>query len=148
MTKRVINVGVMLINVEKMREDNKDFEILYYLYKKNFTEQLVLNYVCYPKIGYLPFKYGMFANNHNKNYNYSGYLNLKLNKKVNITEVEEADKDPSIVHVLCCTPKHWYIRNKANDKSYYETCIKFQRLFYFYAKKTKYYKIIYSKFMK
>lgn len=145
MTKRVINVGVMLINVEKIRKDNKDFEIFYYLYKKNFTEQLALNYVCYPKIGYLPFKYGWSPK---INYNYSNYLKMKLNKKVNITEVKEAIKDPSIVHILCCSPKYWYRRNKTKEKGSYEICSKFQRLFYYYAKQTKYYKIIYNKFMK
>ena len=35
MTKRVINVGVILINIEKIRKDNKDFELLYILFKKN-----------------------------------------------------------------------------------------------------------------
>lgn len=148
MTKRVINVGVMLINIEKMRKDNKDFEILYYLYNKNFTEQLVLNYVCYPKIGYLPFKYGIFAGIHKKNNQYLGYRKMKLNKKVNITEVIEAIKDPSIVHVLACIPKYWYRRNRTKDKNSYEICIKFQHFFYFYAKQTNYYKIIYNKFMK
>ena len=115
------------------------------IYKKNFTEQLALNYVCYPKIGYLPFKYGWSPK---INYNYSNYLKLKLNKKVNITEVKEAIKDPSIVHILCCSPKYWYRRNKTKEKGSYEICSKFQRLFYYYAKQTKYYKIIYNKFMK
>ena len=147
MNKRVINVGVMLINIEKIRKDNKDFETFYYLFKRRFTEQLAINYVCYPKIGYLPFKYGIFANIHKKNKTYSNYLRMKLNKKVNITEVIESVINPSIVHVLCCRPKHWYKRNRTNDKASYEVCMKFQKYFYYYAKKTYYFKEIYNKFM-
>lgn len=148
MNKRVINVGVMLINIEKIRKDNKDFEIFYYLFKRRFTEQLAINYVCYPKIGYLPFKYGIFANIHKKNKTYTNYLRMKLNKKVNKTEVIESIINPSIVHILCCRPKHWYKRNKTNDKASYEICLKFQNYFYYYAKKTNYFTDIYNKFMK
>ena len=147
MTKSVINIGVSLINIEKIREDNKDFEIFYYLYKNRFTEQLVINYVCYPKFGYLPFKYGIFANIHRKNNTYKSYKNLQLTKKLNLTELIEAIKDPAIVHILACTPKHWYKRNKHLDKNNYDVCIKYHRLFYYYAKKTKYYDIIYNKFI-
>ena len=148
MSKEIINVGVMLINIEKIRKDNKDFEILYYLFKRRFTEQLAINYVCYPKIGYLPFKYGIFANIHKKKKNYSNYINMKLNKQVNKSEIIESIIDPSITHVLCCIPKHWYRRNKTMDKTSYETCMKFQKFFYYYAKKTSFYKNIYNKFMK
>lgn len=148
MTKRVINVGVILINIEKIRKDNKDFELLYYLFKKKFNEQLVINYVCLPKIGYLPFKYGIFAKIHKKNNTYQDYLNMKLDKKVNITEVIEAIKDPSIVHAVNCKPKHWHKINKTIDIETYEACVKIQKLFYYYAKRTNYYQIIYNKFMK
>ena len=148
MIKRVINVGVILINIEKLRNENKDFEILYYLFNKNFTEQLAINYVCNSKIGYLPFKYGIFANIHKKNNTYNNYLSMKLDKKVNKTEVIEAINNPSIVHILCCNPKHWYKRNKILDKKNYEICIKYHNFFVFYAKKTKYYNVIYNIFMK
>ena len=147
MFKRPINVGVLLINIDKIRKDNKDFEIFYYLFKKRFTEQLAINYVCYPKIGYLPFKYGrVFANIHKNKKLYSSYLRMKLNKKVKKADIEEAIKDPSITHILCCKPKYWYKRNKTIDKDFYEICLKFEKLFYYYAKKTKYYKAIYKKF--
>ena len=45
-----------LFNIEKFRKDNKDFEFLYYLFKKKFAEQILIGYICIPKIGYLPFK--------------------------------------------------------------------------------------------
>ena len=73
---------------------------------------------------------------------------MKLDKKVNKTEVIEAINNPSIVHILCCNPKHWYKRNKILDKKNYEICIKYHNFFVFYAKKTKYYNVIYNIFMK
>ena len=147
-SKRVINVGVMLINIEKIRKDNKDFECLYFLFKKKFNEQKIINYICLPKIGYLPFKYGIFAYIHTKNNNYKNFLEMKLDKKVNITEVIEAIKNPSIIHAVNCRPKHWFKRNKTLDNSTYEACAKYHKLFYYYAKKTNYYQIIINKFIK
>ena len=145
--KSHINVGVILINIEKIRKDNIDFKIFNYLFRKKILEQFVINNVCYPKIGYLPFKYGIFANIHKKNNTYRNYLKMILDKQLNITEVIEAIKDPSIVHIVKCSPKYWYKRNKTLDNTY-EYCVKYQKFFYHYAKKTKYYKIIYNKFMK
>ena len=55
--QNAINCGVLLFNIKKFREDNKDFELLHYLFVKNFTEQILMEYFCLPKIGYLPFKY-------------------------------------------------------------------------------------------
>lgn len=57
--QNTINAGVILFNIKKFREDNKDFELLHYLFVKNFTEQVLMEYFCLPKIGYLPFKYGI-----------------------------------------------------------------------------------------
>ena len=66
--------------------------------------------------------------------------------RVNFTEILEALKDPTILHVFC-GPKHWIKGAKApygkgND------CHKYQNIFYFFAKKTKYYQNIYIKYMK
>lgn len=141
--KNVINVGVILFNIEKFRKDNKDFEVFYHLFKNKFTEQDVLNYVCHPNVGYLPFKYGIF---------FMGNINSYIKKienymmeKVNITEVSEAINNPSIVHVLFCNPKHWYKSPKFEKSPF---CKKYQEYFYFYANKTNYYEIIYNKYMK
>lgn len=143
--KNVINVGVILFNIELFRKDNKDFEVFYYLFKNKFTEQDVLNYVCLPNVGYLPFKYGIFfignINTYIKN------MENKMTEKVNITEVSEAINDPSIVHVLFCYPKHWIKETRtAYERSLF--CKKYQELFYYYANKTNYYEIIYNKYMK
>ena len=139
-----INVGAMLINIKKLREDNKDFELLHYLFLKKITEQDIIAYVCPPKIGHLPFKYGIFFFGGIKTF--TSYINKNMMHKVNFTEIEEAMKDPTIVHIFC-TPKHWEKGTKIlNEKGSF--CDKYQRIFYKYAKKTKYYQIIYNKYMK
>jgi lipopolysaccharide biosynthesis glycosyltransferase len=135
-----INTGVILFNIQKIREDNKDFEIFYFLFKNNLTEQGALNYAASPKIGYLPFKYGIwFMGNIT---NFKNWMKYPINETINITEVQEALIDPSILHVLYCNRKHWYIQNDNIE------CIKYNKLFYNYAKKTDYYQKIYNKYMK
>jgi len=143
--QNTINAGVMLFNIKKLREDKKDLELLNYLFIKKFTEQILMGYVCLPKIGYLPFKYGIFFIGDIKTY--VSHVENNMIQKVNLTQVSEAMKDPSIVHELFCCPKHWYKNTKTCfEKSFY--CQKYQKIFYYYANKTKYYNEIYTKYMK
>ena len=139
-TNYQINAGVILFNVEKIREENKDFEILYFLFKNKFTEQEALNYAAPPQIGYLPFKYGIwFMGNITL---FKKYMEYSVTESINITELKEALIEPTIVHVLLCYRKHWY-RQKNNTN-----CIKYNKLFYNYANKTDYYQQIYNLYMK
>jgi lipopolysaccharide biosynthesis glycosyltransferase len=143
--QNTINTGVMIFNIKKLREDNMDFELLHYLFLKKYTEQILIGYVCLPKIGYLPFKYGIFFMGGGIKA-YISHVQNKMIQKVNLTEVEEALKDPTIAHVFC-RPKHW----KKKTKAHYgkdSLCNKFQQIFYNYVKKTKYYKRIYNIYMK
>ena len=143
--QNTINAGVILFNIKKIREDNKDFEMIHYLFVKRFTEQILMGYVCLPKIGYLPFKYGIFFIGKLKTY--VSHVENHMIKKVNLTEVSEAMKDPSVVHEVFCCPKHWKKRTKTCfEKSNW--CKVYQKIFYNYANKTKYYKQIYNKYMK
>jgi lipopolysaccharide biosynthesis glycosyltransferase len=143
--QNAINVGVVLFNIKKFREDNKDFKLLYYLFIKKFTEQILMEYICIPKIGYLPFKYGiLFIGDINF---YISHYQSRMVQKVNLTEFEEAMKDPTIVHDIFCSPKHWKKRTKARYLKNF-VCYKYQGIFYHYAKKTKYYQVIYNKYMK
>lgn len=136
----VINAGVILFNIEKIREDNKDFEILYFLFKNNFTEQDALNYAVPPQMGYLPFKYGIwFMGNVTE---FKNWMEYSIYESINITEVQEALSDPTILHILYCNKKHWYKQINNTD------CIKFNNLFYKYSRKTAYYQEIYDKYMK
>jgi lipopolysaccharide biosynthesis glycosyltransferase len=62
--KYYINVGVLLLNLKEIRNDNKDYELIRFTIKKNkvlfFPEQDSLNIVFFKKIGILPLKYGIF----------------------------------------------------------------------------------------
>ena len=143
-----INVGVILINIKKIREDNKDFELIDFTFKNTkklfFPEQDGMNYIFYKKIGLLPLKYGIYLYGNitefHKEYGY------KLKVKLNLTELEEAINDPSIVHLCCCNPKVWYKKSK-HENHFNHICKEYQEKFYFYANKTKYYNDIYNKYM-
>ena len=137
-----INGGCLLFNIKKIRKDHKDLDLFSATIKNNsiwrFREQDAINYVFYPNIGFLPLKYGIYMI-------WSKYTFKALASHVysplNSTEGEEAVKDPSIAHFSCCWPKVWTngTKNLFKDK---DICLRYQKEFYFYAKKSKYYKII------
>ena len=145
--KAYINGGVLLFNIKKIRNDNKDIELIQYTFDKNeyltFLEQDAMNVVFAPKIGILPLKYGVLL------YNIKIYDN-QLKKRIRIdidrNELKNAIDDPSIIHFSLCNPKIWY----ANSKNYYGEnyiCKRYHEIFYYYAKKTEYYSEIYKKFI-
>ena len=147
-SKKYINGGVLLMNMKKMREDGKDLELINFTMKKGnslfFLEQDSINYVYANKTGLLPLKYGIYL--------YGNITQFKKNymhkiAKVNITEMENAIENPSIVHLCCCNPKVWYNKTR-HERKFNHICKRFQREFYYYANKTKYYDIIYKKYMK
>jgi lipopolysaccharide biosynthesis glycosyltransferase len=143
--KNPINAGVMLFNIKKLREDNKDFELLHYLFLKKYTEQETICYVFQSNIGYLPFKYGIFGFGGGIK-TYTSQVIKEMIIRVNLTEIEEALKDPTIIHVFC-GPKHW-IKGTKEPYGKGHDCDKYQNIFYNFAKKTKYYRNIYKKYMK
>ena len=147
--KIYINSGVLLINIDKIRKDNKDFELIKFTKKNSkklfFPEQDGINYIFNEKIGLLPLKYGIYLygniTEYQKEYSY------KLNIKLDLKELEKAIEDPSIVHLCCCNPKVWYKATK-HENHFHHICKRFQKEFYFYANKTKFYDVIYNKYMK
>ena len=137
-----INGGCLLFNIKKIIKDHKDVDLLSLTIKNNsiwrFREQDAMNYVFYPNIGFLPLKYGIYMIGTNKTFKaLSNYVYSPLN----LTEGYEAVQDPSIVHFSCCWPKVWTNGTK-NLFKVNEICIRYQKEFYFYAKKSKYFKII------
>lgn len=138
--KYVINAGVILFDIEKIRNKNKDFEVFYFLFKKRMTEQDALNYAVLPDIGYLPFKFGIWFNGNISKF--KKWMNYSTFEKINETEVQMALKEPVIVHVLGCQPKHWH---RQTNKFH---CKKYNKIFYHFSKKTEYYEKIYNKYMK
>ena len=147
--KIYINSGVLLINIDKIRKDNKDFELIKFTKKNSkklfFPEQDGINYIFHEKIGLLPLKYGIYLYGNITEY-LKGY-SYKLKIKLDLKELERAIEDPSIVHLCCCNPKVWYKATK-HENHFHHICKRFQKEFYFYANKTKFYDVIYNKYMK
>ena len=137
-----INGGCLLFNIHKIRKDHKDIDLFSATIKNNsiwrFREQDAINYIFYPNIGFLPLKYGIYMIGSN---NMFKALAKYVYSPLNSTEGGEAIKDPSIVHFSCCWPKVWTngTKNLFKDK---DICLRYQNEFYFYANKSKYYKII------
>ena len=144
-----INGGVLLFNIEKIRQDNRDIELLKFTIENNddlwFLEQDSINIVFFQKIGLLPLKYGIYLYGNIQTFEsiYENRLRIKLNKN----ELINAMNNPSIVHLSCCNPKVWN-KFSRNDFGVNDICDKYRKEFYFYAKKTKYYIEIYNKYMK
>ena len=146
--KIYINAGVLLININKIRRDNKDFELIDFTRKYSkrlfFLEQDGINFVYYKKMGLLPLKYGVYLYGNITDFKKKYLYKLKI--KIDLNELKKAIDDPSIVHLCCCNPKVWYKKTKHENK-FNHICKRYQREFYFYANKTKYYDNIYNEYM-
>ena len=146
--KIYINAGVLLININKIRRDNKDFELIDFTRKYTkrlfFLEQDGINFVYYKKMGLLPLKYGVYLYGNITDFKKKYLYKLKI--KIDLNELKKAIDDPSIVHLCCCNPKVWYRKTKHENK-FNHICKRYQREFYFYANKTKYYDNIYNEYM-
>lgn len=148
-SEKYINSGVLLLNLKKIRKDKKHYELLYMALnhkKLKHHDQTVINYILYPKIGLLPFKYGIF--NFPTEFDVK-YLYLKIiRQKLNITELLTAVKSPSIMHFVLCYPKVWNKNSRYNQYStrngtiYENSCDKFHNLWKKYGNDISIYKII------
>ena len=139
-----INGGCLLFNIDKIRKDNKDVDLLQFTIKNNsvleFREQDSINYIFYPKIGFLPLKYGIYMIGSNETFN---SLSKYTRSPLNLTEGYEAVADPAIVHFSCCWPKVWTNGSKNLFKEN-EICERYQKEFYYYANKTQYFRKIFD----
>lgn len=121
-----ICAGVMLINLEKLRQDNMEQKFVEFIAQNNEKlkqhDQTVINVLCYNNIDILPAKFGIF--------NYFGDTNglkayresLIAKNKYTLEELVDAFKKPTVVH---CVVKPWKDPNVAFGKVWWE-----------YAKKT------------
>ena len=141
-----ITVGCVLFNIEKIINDKKDSELIQFTLKNNnklkFPEQDAINFVFYPNIDFLPLKYGIYMIGDDK---VLKRINFNLRTQMNLTEGKQAIVDPSIINFSCCWPKVWNNKTK-NLFGGNDICLRYQKEFYYYANKTKYYSIIYDYF--
>ena len=150
---RYINAGVLLINLDKIRKDNKHIGIIKMaLFHRNLRshDQTVINYIFYPNIGLLPFKYGLF-NFQSESDLENKYMNI-IRQKLDIKELIKAFNDPGIMHLLVCHPKVWMrnpkfskrvtICQEKNDCD----CSKYHDIWYEYAKNTSYFEEIKNRY--
>lgn len=147
--KYAINAGVILFNIKEIRRSNKDMELLYFSMKNSknlrYPEQDSINIVYNPKIGVLPFKYGLRLIDSLKTY--KKYFEKKFIKKFKLIEVINGLIKPGIIHLVFCFGKVWY----KNTKSIFNNdtiCKIYQDKFYYYANKTNYFSNIYELYMK
>ena len=154
LSEKYINAGVLLMNLEKIRKDNKSFEMLYMANTcKNLhnNDQTIINYVLYPEIGLLPFKYGIFNFDSIFDIKYI-YLN-RIRQKLDLTELIKAYNNPSIMHYTLCVPKLWYSVSKYVKKFTRSgtikqiKCKRDHNIWIEYAKNTSFFKEI-AKFYK
>ena len=143
-----INAGVLLFNLKKMKEDNKTFEIINFINSNpelRKGDQTIINYLLHPKIGRLPSKFGIW--NFEDKSDIIVYLN-KIRTKVPIDELEEALKNPVIMHIVLCLSKPWspdtsYISQYTNCRQRNScSCKKYFDLWHSFANKTEYYEEI------
>lgn len=116
-----ICAGVMLINLEKLRQDNMEPKFEEFIAQNNEKlkqhDQTVINVLCYKNIGILPAKFGIF--------NYLGdteglkaYRDTLVAKdKYSLNELIEAFKKPTVVH---CVVKPWKDRSVAFSDVWWE----------------------------
>ena len=137
-----INAGVTLLNLKKIREDNKVIELIKMANSRislRNEDQTLLNYVLYPKIGRLPSKY--VIPNFNDKPGILFYLN-KIRTKIPIEELEEAMKNPTIIHHVGCRPKVWYKNSAFHTlcrESHNCSCKKYFDIWHSFARQTNYY---------
>ena len=61
-SQKYINAGVILMNLKKIRNDKKYYDLINITKKVrlNKEDQTAINYIFYPDIGFLPSKYNIF----------------------------------------------------------------------------------------
>lgn len=128
--------GVMVVNLKKLREDNMVSKFKSFIEQYNDKliqhDQTVINAVCYGKIGILPPRFGMF------NYGKKGPIirdyvdRLTSKNKYTYEEMENALNNLVVLHCVC--------------KPWQEAGCSFADTWWEYARKTDFYKEIYSKY--
>lgn len=127
--KQYVNSGVLVLNLEKIRSDGVEDKFMIWMKESFerglFSDQDLINHVCYGKILLLPFKFNVMVNLINifETYNQSQYA-----KNCSTPKDWEEARDPVVVH-FAGSPKPW--RNSKKTI--------FHEEFWNYAHKTAFY---------
>ena len=144
-SNQYINSGVLLMNLAKIREDKKYNDLIKVITNgtRIYFDQTVLNFILYPKLGLLPFKFGLW--NFQNNLGVLQYTRF-LRQKLNISELIKAFNNPGLIHLVLCSPKPWHSISKYRgggiacmNKTYNCSCFKYYNIWHYYAKKTNFY---------
>ena len=103
-----INIGVMLMNLNKIKNDCLEKKFLENIGKFEVMSEDIINYVCKDKIKYLPIRYNF--NLHF--YKYKNYLNTC--PRYTLKEYKEAEQHPAIFHYTLLKP--WKERKVKKNK--------------------------------
>ena len=116
-----INIGVMLMNLKRIREDNIQMDFLKNIGRFNIMSEDIINYVCKDKIKYIPLKY-------NYNLHFYRYADLLKGDPIySMEEYENAEKNPAIFHYTLEKPwktdtlhrqKLWFDYKKSSTYKY------------------------------
>ncbi len=111
-----ICAGVLLVNLEKLRQDDVEPKFEKFISENNDRlqqhDQTVINAVCYKNIGVLPAKYGVFNFSNEKTA--KDYANiLKATNKYTEKEMEKAFKQPAILHYVSKPWGEYEVNRKA-----------------------------------
>ena len=133
-TYKYINVGVLLINLLAMKNENityKFFEFMINNRKYLIQEdQTIINIVLHERLGILPPKYGMWSfSNISDLLKHNNYNNYSLGLKCyNETEIIKSYKNPSIIH---------FVQIKPHLLNNYNLNLSYINYWLYYSKKAK-----------
>ncbi len=99
--RQYVNAGILVLNLKKIREEKIDLLFLDNIGKKwRLEDQDILNKCCYGKITFLELKYNLF---------YRYYKNVQFFEDgfYSNQELEEAEKNPAIIHYTGSKMKPW-----------------------------------------
>ena len=128
--------GVMLVNLEKLRQDDMVNKFEKFISENNDKlvqhDQTVINLICYENIGVLPAKYGVFNFATLEKAKEHADI-LKSSERYTKNEMQDAFEHPAILH---CIWKPWWNNESAHN----------QELWLQYAAKTDYFNEIREKY--
>lgn len=123
--------GVMVVNLAELRKDNMVPKFKEFIAKNNDKlfqhDQTTINALCVDKIGIFPAKYGLYSCYYLEDMEYYTEK-YKCSYGYTVEELEEAYKDPTILH---CVVKPWRSLK-----------VQFANIWWRYARKTDYFKEI------